>query len=446
MLMTLLSSVIAEQPKLFNLKSFKLENGLEVIVVPNKVSSVAAVGILYKVGSADDPQNIVGVSHFLEHMMFKGTKNVPGETIKKDVASFGGMANAATSCDWTFYYTVVAPIFLDYVLKNEADRMRNLAYTEEEVVTERDVIMQERLMRLENNPFGYASELLLRNQYLHHPYGTTIIGHPEHIRGYNFQNTRACYERWYAPNNAVLVVVGNVDFEQVKELVNRYFSSIQPSKDLDKERTRPQEPKISKTTRFIIQKNERNSMVLSIISYPAPCRRDVKDLKEIMAYWIGSYILGGNDISLFFDYFVMQKRQAVSVTTDYEFGYDPKKFEVQVTLTPTMDFKDFYRSYKAYVKDLTQHFIETDAFKIKFEQAKKQLIGSLKFQVDSSINILFYFTKLAYGWSLDEITSIEKHINDVQLEDVQKALKKIFSDDPDVVLVVSPVDYSLELL
>eukprot|EP01037_Dinobryon_pediforme_P017333 gene17333-17524_t len=208
---------------IFNPQVQTLPNGLKVIVVPNDMAPIVNVGVLYMVGTADDPPNLVGISHFLEHMMFKGTNTVPTSEFKKTILTYGGSTNASTSFDYTLYNTEIAKEHLELILKFEADRMVNLAFTEAEVKSEKDVVWEERRMRFDNHPFGQAYEVLLRALSWYHPYGVPPIGYPAHIQNYSYEAVRNHYNTWYAPNNAVLIVAGKTTLAEVMKLAEKHF-------------------------------------------------------------------------------------------------------------------------------------------------------------------------------------------------------------------------------
>src|SRR3954471_23972792 len=196
--------------------TFMLGNGMQVVVVTNQRVPVITHMVWYKVGAADQVTGKSGIAHFLEHLMFKATDELKAGEFSRIVARNGGRDNAFTSWDYTAYYQNVAADRLELVMKMEADRMANLRLTDETVLPERDVVLEERRQRTENEPGDKLSELVQAALFVHHPYGTPVIGWEHEMRGLTRDDANEFYQRWYTPNNAVLVIAGDVTVDQVK--------------------------------------------------------------------------------------------------------------------------------------------------------------------------------------------------------------------------------------
>lgn len=222
---------------IFEPVSFTLDNGMRVVVVADHRAPVVTQMVCYGVGSADEPPRRSGIAHFLEHLMFKGTKEVSGKEFSRLIAINGGRDNAFTSYDYTAYYQTIASDRLELVMRLEADRMVNLTLAPEDVQVEREVILEERRQRVENEPQALLSEALNAALYAGHPYGRPITGWPDEIAALSRDDALAFYHRYYAPNNAVLVVAGDVEPEKVHALAQKYFGSI-PSQEVP-DRVRP---------------------------------------------------------------------------------------------------------------------------------------------------------------------------------------------------------------
>src|SRR5437763_1135264 len=219
-----------------------LENGLELVVVPDHRTPVVTHMIWYRVGSADETPGKSGLAHFLEHLMFKGTvKHPPGEFSRRVIA-IGGQENAATSFDYTNYYQRVPREQLATVMEFEADRMAGLTLKDENVLPERDVVLEEYNMRVANSPDARLSEQMMAALYLNHPYGRPTIGWRQEIEKLNREDALAFYQRFYAPNNATVVVAGDVDPDEVRKLAAQTYG-LQPTQPaIPTQRVRPQEP------------------------------------------------------------------------------------------------------------------------------------------------------------------------------------------------------------
>ena len=220
---------------------FTLKNGMRVIVVPDRRAPVVTHMVWYRVGAADEPPGVSGIAHFLEHLMFKSTEKIGNGEFSKIISRLGGQDNAFTGHDVTAYYQRVAKDRLKTVMEMEADRMVNLKLVEKEVLTERDVILEERRSRVENSPSAILDEQMNAALYLSHPYGLPVIGWEHEMAKLSRDNALAFYKRFYAPNNAILVVTGDVAPDEVKGLAESIYGKIPSNPDV-MARPRPQEP------------------------------------------------------------------------------------------------------------------------------------------------------------------------------------------------------------
>jgi zinc protease len=209
--------------------SFTLANGLQVVVIPDRRAPVVTHMVWYRNGSADDPAGKSGIAHFLEHLMFKGTAKNPAGTFSKKLAALGGQENAFTSYDYTAYFQRVAREHLAAVMDYEADRMTGLSFDEAVVAPERDVVLEERRMRVDADPGAQLSEEMTGALYLHHPYGLPVIGWEHEIAGLVHADAFAYYRRFYTPDNAILVVAGDTDANEVRTLAERIYGPIAPT-------------------------------------------------------------------------------------------------------------------------------------------------------------------------------------------------------------------------
>ena len=210
----------------FNPESSTLANGMRVVVIRNHRVPVVTHMVWYGVGAADEGPGESGIAHFLEHLMFKGTKRrAPGE-FSRILARNGGQENAFTSSDYTAYFQTVAVDRLEMVMEMEADRMTNQVLTEKGVETEKAVVLEERRSRTDNNPGGLLAEQVDAALYLNHPYRRPVIGWAHEIEALNLKQVMAFYKKWYNPSNAILVVGGDITLEKLKPLAERYYGSI----------------------------------------------------------------------------------------------------------------------------------------------------------------------------------------------------------------------------
>lgn len=270
---------------------FTLPNGLQVVVIEDHRAPVVVHMVWYRVGAADEPPGHSGIAHFLEHLMFKGTDEVPSGKFSEIVQAQGGSDNAFTSWDYTAYFQRVAADRLDLVMKLEADRMRDLRLTQEDVVTERAVILEERTTRTDSDPGALFEEQAQAAQYLNHPYGIPIIGWRHEIEQLDRDDAMAFYRRFYAPNNAVLVVAGDVTPDEVKRLAERHYGPLAPTEGLPP-RLRPSEPP-QLAERRLSMADPRVAQPYVARSYLAPERNSGAQDKAA-ALTILAYLLGGS--------------------------------------------------------------------------------------------------------------------------------------------------------
>src|SRR5271165_3683199 len=318
LLMTLaLTPASADQtPPPSTLASYgELENGMEVVVVPDRRAPVVTHMVWYRVGGADEPQGKSGIAHFLEHLMFKGTDKVPAGEFSKIVARLGGQDNAFTAQDITAYFQRVAKEKLPQVMSMEADRMANLRLDEKEVLTERKVILEERRSRVDNDPASILQEHMMAALYMSHPYHTPVIGWESEIRKLNRADALAFYKRFYAPNNAILVVTGDVEPETVMALARETYGKIPASPEVGQPRVRPSEPEPLAERRVILRDGrvgkatfERYYIAPSFTTSPP---------REAEALQILARIIGTSNTSRVYNTLVREEKKASSASAWY---------------------------------------------------------------------------------------------------------------------------------
>jgi len=319
------------QAGLFNPVTYTLANGLEVVVVEDHRAPIVTHMVWYKVGSADEPPGKSGIAHFLEHLMFKGTDEVAAGDFSKIVARNGGRDNAFTSYDYTGYYQSVAADKLELVLKMEADRMVDLAFDEEAFRTEKEVVLEERRQRTDNDPRSQLGELSRAVQWLHHPYRIPVIGWEHEIRALTREDALAFYKRWYAPNNAVLVVAGDVEPEQVRTLAEKHFGPIARA-DVP-ERNRLQEPPQLAPRRVVFEDARVRQPSVSR-AYLAPSRR-AGGAAQSVPLDLFQQVLGGGSTSRLYRALVVERKVAVSAGAWYsDVSRDETTFGVYATPAP----------------------------------------------------------------------------------------------------------------
>ena len=270
---------------------FTLDNGMEVVVIEDHRAPIVTQMVWYKIGRADEAPGHSGIAHFFEHLMFKGTKEVGPNEFSAIVEKQGGDDNAFTTQDYTAYFQRVAADRLDLMMKLEADRMVNLNMSEEDVKTEREVILEERGQRVDSDPGSLLQEQMGAAQFLNHPYGIPVIGWRQEIAALTRDDANAFYKAYYAPNNAILVVAGDVEPQQVLAMAKEHYGPLPPS-DKIKPRVRPSEPPQLAERRMVLR-DERVAQPYIARTYLAP-ERNSGDQKEAAALTVLAELLGGS--------------------------------------------------------------------------------------------------------------------------------------------------------
>lgn len=293
--------------------TFALENGMQAVVIEDHRAPVVTHMVWYPVGAADEPWGVSGIAHFLEHLMFKGTDEIPEGAFSKIVAANGGSDNAFTSYDYTAYFQRIAADRLETVMRMEADRMVDLVISEDAVATERDVILEERNSRTENDPQALFSEQVSAALFQNHPYGVPVIGWRHEMEALDREDALAFYERYYAPDNAILVVAGAVDPEEVRRLAEIHYGPLAPSGRPPE--ARPQEPPQRAHRRVeMADPRVRQPYVYRIYATPS---RGTGDTADAAALSILSSILGEGIQSRFAQALELGSKSAISTGSWY---------------------------------------------------------------------------------------------------------------------------------
>ncbi|MEM8591055.1 MAG: pitrilysin family protein [Pseudomonadota bacterium] len=271
--------------------NFMLDNGMEVVIVEDHRAPVVVHMVWYKVGSADEPEGKSGIAHYLEHLMFKATESLEDGEFSRTVAENGGTDNAFTSYDFTGYFQRVAADRLELMMQMEADRMANLRLDEDDIASERSVVVEERNQRTDSSPGSQFNEQIRAAQFQNHRYGVPIIGWRHEIDELGLADAQSFYEQHYGPNNAILVVAGDVEPEEVRRLAEQYYGTIPPNPNVV-ERARSQEPP-QRAERRLVMRDARVAQPYISRSYLAP-ERNAGDQRTAAALQLLANILGGS--------------------------------------------------------------------------------------------------------------------------------------------------------
>jgi zinc protease len=388
--------------------------------------------VWYKAGAADEVIGKSGAAHFLEHLMFRGTKAVPPGEFSRIVAQNGGEENAFTTHDYTAYYQSVAADRLELVMKLEADRMANLVISDTVVKPEREVIIEERRMRIGNSPSALFDEQLDTALYLHHPYRIPTIGWESEMHELTAQDEQAFYKRWYAPNNAVLVVAGDVTVEKVKALAEKYFGPV-PSHPVPV-RQRVEEPAKVAAARLSM-KNPRVTEIQWSRQWLAPSYNR-GDTSEAYPLQVLAEVLGGSAASPLYKSLVIDKGLALSAGAYYDPNqFDLTNFGFNATLKHGVTVPDF----EAALEDVVKNALEGGITAEEVERAKQRMIAAAIYARDSlSGPARIVGTALSLGRTLEDVQEWPDKIAAVTPDQVRAAAKAVIHDDTAVTGVLMP--------
>ena len=403
----------------FKAHSFALSNGMQVVVIPDHRAPVVTHQVWFKTGSADDPRDAGGIAHFFEHLMFRGTPKVPDQEFDAILSRNGGDNNANTSYDRTVYYERIASDRLALAMELDSDRMENLIISDQTVPSERNVILEERNTRTDNNPDGLFWEQMSAALYLAHPYGIPIIGWRSEIEGLTLEEAQAFYKANYGPNNAILVVAGDVTVAQVKELAEKYYGPMQP-RDLAK-RVRPQEPP-PKAARRVAMRDPQVGVPTFARLYLAPSYKSAKD-GESYALELMSYILGGSGDNSRLG-LALTKRDKImsSVQTWYDGdGIDDRMVGVYGQPSEGETLKDV----EAAIDTEIAKFIAEGPTEEEMTRAKTVLLANAIYAKDNAEGLANYYGEgLTFGLTIEDLDAWPDRMNAVTIDQVKAVAAK----------------------
>jgi len=400
--------------------TFTLGNGLKVVVIPDHRTPVVTQMIWYKVGSADETPGKSGLAHFLEHLMFKGTSKHPAGQFSQTVLKIGGNENAFTSTDYTGYFQRVPRDQLGTMMEFEADRMTGLILKDENVLPERDVVLEEYNMRVANNPEARLTEQIMAALYLNHPYGRPVIGWHQEIEKLDREDALAFYKRFYAPNNATLVIAGDVDEKDVRPMAERTFGQVPPQPSIPARRLRPQEPTpvAPRTVTLADPRVEQPSMKRY---YLVPSATTAA-AGESPALDVLAQLMGNGSNSYLYRALVIDKPLAVSAGAGYQgTSLDATQFSISVAPKPGVDFAQVEQVVDRVIADVGQNTVPAE----DLERVKTQLIAEAIYAQDNQATLArWYGAALTTGLSVEDIRSWPDRIRAVTAEQVRAAARK----------------------
>jgi zinc protease len=398
---------------------FKLPNGMQFVVVPDNRAPVITHMVWYRVGGADEPPGSSGIAHFLEHLMFKATEKIPTGEFSKIVARLGGQDNAFTSHDATAYFQRISKDRLRTIMQMEADRMQNLKLEEKEVLTERDVILEERRSRIDNNPSSVLDEQMSAALYQNHPYGVPVIGWMHEIAKLSREDALSYYKRYYAPNNAILVVSGDVTPDEVKALATEIFSPLKPSDGI-KARARPKEPEHRAARRLELKDPRAGKSTLTRYylapSYITADKGDGEALDLLMK------ITAQGSTSRLYQKLVVEDKIASSASGWYSgSGLDSGKIAISAVAADGFGLDKIEAAMDAVIADVKAKGVTEE----ELTRAKKLYMADFVYESDSQSTLARrYGWGLVVGRTISEIDAWPKEIQKVTREQIQSVAQK----------------------
>ena len=402
--------------------AFSLDNGLDVVVIPDRRVPVATHMIWYRNGSADDPLGQSGIAHFLEHLMFKGTEAHPAGEFSKVVSSLGGQENAFTSFDYTAYFQRVAREHLGTMMEYEADRMSNLLLEESVIGPERDVVLEERRMRVETDPAAQLSEAMAAALFVHHPYGIPIIGWMHEIETLNREHALQYYRRFYTPENAILVVAGDVTVDEVARLADGTYGRIAP-RGARPERFRPREPEPRAARHVCVADPKVEQPTLQRLYLTPSCITGKG--REALALELLAEILGGGPTSYLYRKLVMERGVAVNAGSWYMgSAMEDTRFSIYAVPGAGVGLDALEGAVDEAISRIAADALDSEAV----ARAKTRLVAETIYASDSQSSLArIYGSALAIGETIEEVRRWPADIEAVTRDDLTAAAERFLT-------------------
>jgi zinc protease len=430
MLVSLISFEVLANPH-----EYMLANGLKIVVKEDHRSPVVISQIWYKAGSIDELNGTTGVAHVLEHMMFKGTKNVSSGEFSKKIAAIGGRDNAFTSRDFTGYFQQLHKSELALAMKLEADRMRNLILTKEEFAKEIKVVMEERRLRTDDQPHALVYEKMMSVAYQSHPYRRPIVGWMNDLENMTVDDAQEWYDRWYAPNNAVLVVVGDVDPKKVFSLAQKYYGEIK-SRPIASLALRKPQTEVTQAGIKRLQVKAPAKMPYLVMGYHAPVLHDANADWEPYALEMLVGVLDGNESARLNKELVRDQQIASSINAEYDAtGRGPGMFFLSGTPSEGRSVAELEGALRNEIKRL----ISAGVTEKELRRVRAQVVSGHVFQLDSMFYQAMQIGQLeSVGLSYRDLDTIIKKLQTVTAKQIREVAIKYLIDDSLTVAILDP--------
>ena len=422
-------------PASANPHEYLLDNGLKVIVKEDHRSPVVIQQIWYKAGSVDEVNGTTGVAHALEHMMFKGTSNVPPGEFSRKIAAVGGKENAFTSRDYTAYYQQLHQRHLPMAMELESDRMRNLQITQEDFSKEMQVVMEERRLRTDDQAHALLYEKLIATAFQTHPYRRPVIGWMNDLENMQIEDAQDWYKRWYTPNNAILVIVGDIKSKEALKLAKENYGKFKANSVPTLSERKPQiEPPQIGIKRLVVKAPAK--LPYMIMGYKVPVLKDPKNDWEPYALTILSEVLDGNAAARLNKTLVRGTQIAISANAGYSaISRGPGTFYIDGTPSEGKTVNELEQSIRTEIDKIVQSGITQE----ELTRVKAQVVASRTYQLDSTFAQAMQIGRLeSVGLSHQDANIILEQLQAVTAEQVREVAKKYLVDDSLTVAVLDP--------
>lgn len=414
------------------LHEYKLKNGLTLLVKEDHRAPVVISQVWYKVGGSYEPNGMTGVSHALEHMMFKGTPKYPNGKFARIIAKNGGEENAFTNSDYTGYYQALAADKLPLSFQLESDRMRHLSLNKSDFASEIHVVQEERKLRIDNSPNAKTLERFFAAAFVSNPYHQPIIGWPSDLKNMTADDLRQWYKTWYAPNNAIVVVVGDVNPDDVYKLAKKYYAALKPS---ILPTVKPHQTMEPLGTR-IVEVNVPAKIPMLLLGYNTPAYLSATDKKDAYALNVLAYILGGTDSSRLQIKLVRGKQIATTIGTDYDlYSRLPGLLTIQAIPAQGHSIDEVKMAILAEIDQLKTHPVNPQ----ELDRIKTQVIAGKIYSKDSlSAQAFLIGSTATVGIPWKEVDKYPERIQQITPADLQRVAKKYITPSRLTIGILKP--------
>ena len=405
------------QAKLFGISEFELDNGLQVLVIPNHKAPIIKHMVWYKCGSVDEPKGKGGTAHLLEHLMFRGTKKVKDGVFNDVINQNGGESNAFTSLDYTAYHQFLDISRLELAMYLEADRMQNLKITPQAFEKEQNIVFQERKQVVDNNPLSYFGESVRKVLWQEHPYGLPVSGSPDEIKTISQDDVEAFYKKCYAPNNAILVLAGDIDVNTAQKLANKYYGSVK-NRDIGKKADFPLLTREFEANLQMTLPAAQSKRLMQVFLAPSVN----VDANKIYALSVLANYLGEGETSALYKDLVLKQKIALDVSVSFDYANRSYgTFVISAVPVEGITQTEFEKALKLSIQQALKQLSAQ-----KIDLVKQKMLAGLVYLKDNPSEAAYLVGMMAsVGFDAKDIDGLDEKIEAVSAKEVLSAAKEI---------------------